>query len=310
MLVLRKQSSFLGSMDGSSLSPEAFQNLSQEAIEAKSIATDQGLVPISKVFQVERCETSREDIVLIEGDCKKIEKLGYRMKSGTLCILGDVGERTAMELAGGRILIAGNAGGYLAAGMKDGLIYLSGNCGDNLGSPLPGQKSGLRGGDLFIAGSVGDRACERMRRGTVFVGGDIGSYAASQMIAGSLIIAGELGDHWGAGLRRGSIILFQDYTGEPSASLSEAREFELSFLPLLWKHLERLQIDAMKTWIYTISDVPVGKQDLASLLRSTLPPSPIKIPRTRWVQRQIADQNYQGRGEVLVLRRVSSPEVR
>ena len=297
MLILRKQSSFLGSMDGSSLYPEAFKNLSQEAIGAMSIATDQGPVPISKVFQVERCETSCEDIVLIEGDCKSIEKLGYRMKSGTLCILGDVGERTAMELAGGRVLIAGNAGDFLAAGMQDGLIYLSGNCGDNLGSPLPGQKSGLRGGDLFIAGSVGDRACERMRRGTVFIGGDIGSYAASQMIAGSLVIAGELGDHWGAGLRRGSIILFRDYTGEPSASLSEAREFELSFLPLLWKHLERVQIEAMQTWTDVISDAP-------------LRPTPIKIPRTRWVQRQIADQNYQGRGEVLVLRRVSSSEVR
>ena len=305
MLILRKKNSFLSSIDGSSLCPDAFKNLSKEAIEATPITTDQGPVPIAMAFHVDLCETIRQETILIQGNCTKLEKLGCQMKSGTLCILGDVGERTAQGLAGGRIVIAGNAGDHLGAGMKDGLIYVSGNCGNNLGSPLPGQKAGMRDGDVLIAGTAGNRACERMRRGTVFIGGDLGTYAASQMIAGSLVVAGEIGDHWGAGLRRGSIILFKDYAGEPSASLSDAREFELSFLPLLWKHIERVQMEALEILTDAIANAK-------GWLQAPVPnvPSPIKIPRTRWVQRQIADLNYQGRGEVLVLRRVSSPEVR
>lgn len=304
MLVLRKKSSFVGGLDGSVLLPEVLKNRTQETVRDMPLPTDQGTLAIADVFLVDHCDTGDEDTLLIQGDCSNIQNLGLQMQSGTLCILGDVGHQTAQGMTGGRLVIAGNTGDHLGAGMQDGLIYVVGNCGHHLGAPLPGQKSGLRGGDILIAGNVGDRACERMRRGTVFVGGNMGTYAASQMIAGSLIVAGEIEDHWGAGMRRGSIIFFRDYTGEPIAALSSARDFELSFLPILWKHLEHIQNEAVE-----ILQDGINRTSQWTRESTASSPTLIGIPKTRWVSRQIADLNYQGRGEVLVLRRISSPQV-
>ena len=122
------------------------------------------------------------------------------------------------------------------------------------------------------------------------------------MIAGTLAVMGNIGSHWAGGMRRGSLILGRDFSTHPTASLSEARDFELSFLPLIWRHIEKLQNEAI-----AILSLANALTRTALQRASNEFPSPIKIPRTRWVQRQIGDLNCKGRGEVLVLRRVSSP---
>ena len=302
MLLLQRTRKYFGVIDGSSIRPDGFVGLSLEQINATVLSTESGKVTLSEVFELSLDQLSLEPFLVIAGDCETIEGLGTHMQNGTICILGNVGDNTGKSMSGGTLVVSGNARDHLGAGMTNGLVYVLGNCRHGLASPLAGKKSGMRGGDILVAGNVGDRACERMRRGTVFVGGDAGDYCAPQMIAGTLVVMGNLGSQWAGGMRRGSLILGRDFSTNPTASLSEAREFELSFLPLIWRHVEKLQNEA-----FAILSLAMAQTLAAPQRASTEVPSPIKIPRTRWVQRQIADLNCNGRGEVLVLRRVSSP---
>jgi formylmethanofuran dehydrogenase subunit C len=305
MLVLRKLDSFTGIVDGSFIRPDSLSGLSEEQLNGKLVETDRGQKSIGHIFQIESGSSPNPDSILLEGDCSQVQHLGAGMQSGTLSVLGDVGDYAARDMKGGRLLIAGSVGNYTATGMRDGLLYVSGNVGDNLAAPRPGQKSGMRGGDVFIVGNVGHRACERMRRGTVFVAGNCEEYAASQMIAGSIIIGGSIGGHWGAGMRRGSLILCKDYDQESAAMLSEPRDFELSFLPLIWKHLGRLQSEAIELLGIAIANAAGWVQPPTRHV-----PESIRLPTTRWVRRQIGDLHFEGRGEVLVLKRISTPDVR
>lgn len=309
MIVLRRKNQKFSTIDGSSLQPDQFAGLQCDQIHDLPIETDLGLKKLMDVFEVTRVPSIDEPTILIHGDCRQIQGLAANMSAGNICVLGDVGHGVARELRGGKLYIAGNCGDHLATGMKSGFIFVSGNVGSHLAAPLPGRKSGMRGGDIFIAGHCGARACERLRRGTIFVAGNMGDYAASQMIAGTLIVLRTLGSRWGGGMRRGSVILANSLSdgSRPNATLSAPREFELSFLPLIWNHLHRIQGDAIEFFNTTLalccSLISKEEQDAVVL------PKPIQIPKTRWATRQICDMNCQGKGEVLVLQRISSLDV-
>lgn len=301
MILLQRTANTFGSIDGSPIFPDALALLSIEQIRDIPIESERGTIALSEVFHVSMDRTHNEPFVVIEGDCSAVDRLGWKLQSGILCILGNAGDKAGGSMSGGTLVISGDARDQLGTGMSDGLIYVAGNCRHALAAPLPGKKSGMRGGDIVIAGSVGDRACERMRRGTVFIAGDTGDYCVPQMIAGSVIVMGRLGGEWGGGMRRGSLILGLELGSDSSASLSAPRDFELSFLPLIWKHVERLQVDGC-----AILNLAISFADTAMTRTPRHAPGPIRIPSTRWVQRRIADLNCNGRGEVLVLKRVSS----
>jgi len=304
MLILRKTKAYFGTIDGSKIRPDQLTLLSIEEIGSTMISTDHGPVMLSCIFEIAFASSIAEPSILIDGDCESIDNLAAGMSQGALCVLGSVGNFAGRGMHGGQLVIAGNARDHLGTGLVAGLVYVSGNCEQFLAGPEPGRKSGMRGGDIFIAGNCGLRACERMRRGTVFIGGNAGDYAVSQMIAGTLVVMGDLGKHWGGGMRRGSLVLAKESESAPTASLSEARDFELSFLPLVWRHIEQLQADALDV---LSTAVALSAGWLLSASRTA--PTPCKIPKTRWVRRQIADLNFHGRAEVLVLRRISSPGV-
>lgn len=305
MLLLKRKSNHFGAIDGSAIRPDLLADMTLPQINAVVVPTENGDVSLGQIFEASMDDLPAEKFVILDGDCETIDGLGTEMQDGTMCVLGSLGNNVARSMRGGCIVVSGNARDHLGAGMTDGLIYVVGNCGHRLASPLAGKKSGMRGGDILVAGNVGERACERMRRGTVFVAGDAGDYCAPQMIAGTLVVMGDLGSEWLGGMRRGTLILGRNFSTQPSASLSEARDFELSFLPLIWRHVDRRQNEA-----FAILNLAISFSQSALQRVGRAAPGPIKIPQTRWVQRQIADLNFQGKGEVLVLRRVSSPDYR
>jgi hypothetical protein len=100
---------------------------------------------------------------------------------------------------------------------------------------------------------------------------------------------GTLGPHFGTQMRRGSLIVPSKRPEAPGASLSAYRPLELSFLPILWRYLHRLTLDAASCpWL-----------DQAFQARCNQFAS--QIPTTRHVLRSIGDLECQGQGEVLVL---------
>ena len=119
------------------------------------------------------------------------------------------------------------------------------------------------------------------------------------MIAGSIVLLGTIGNQWACGMRRGSLILTEAMEVEETtfdADLTVAREFELSFLPLLWRHIRECWNSqlALFTAITSQADYAESVLDFTD-----------KIPRGRWCERQLGDRSYDGRGEVLRLTRES-----
>jgi formylmethanofuran dehydrogenase subunit C len=129
-----------------------------------------------------------------------------------------------------------------------------------------------------------------MRRGTVCIAGRVDDYLAANMNAGTVLALGPVAAQWGLGMRRGTLVFADEPAGITHASWSSGRSLELSFLPLVWNHLRAIQQQ-----IETVS----------SLVNRSLW-NKLSIPRTRWVERRVGDLALDGRGEVLLLQRLSS----
>lgn len=306
MFVLRKRLAQFVCVDGSVLVPERLKDLTVEHLRRIPVAHLDGQCSLDSLFECEQWN-GPADVVVLVGDCREVESLGAGMASGVLVVVGDVGRCAGSRMKGGSLAILGNTGERCAEGLFDGTVYIDGSCADRLGAPMPGMKSGVRGGDIIVTGNVGSRAFERMRRGTALLAGDVDSHLAPQMIAGTIVVFGQVGETWGGGLRRGSLVFAQDQSAESAASWSEPRDFELSFLPLVWKQLQRT-LSSITEMLSSIASSARERQDKALVDRIDLgqPNTKLSIPSTRWVERQIGDLNNAGRGEVLTLRRVST----
>lgn len=289
MLELIWKSSVQERMDGARLIPELLLGLPLAELFSLKLDTVSGSVRLEDTFWV-RVHNDHENVVCIRGVTRNLDQVGARMSTGTLVVQGDVGDRCGDGMRGGELVVCGDTGAETCRDFQDGLVSIIGNCGDRMGAPAPGKKSGIRGGDILITGNVGQRACERMRRGTVLIAGSAGDYLAPQMIAGTILVFGSVGQHWGLGMRRGSLVFATSPESEPASSLGPGRELELSFLPLVWNHLRATQ------------------RRLNGFLRNipSLSWREIPIPATRWVERRIGDFDVGGRGEVLVLRKLTS----
>ncbi len=272
-LTLRLKRSLEEVFDVSAIRPSVVQVLNRAEIGAMKLACNTRFVRLDEVFELIGDPSHN---LVFEGDCENIIGIGANMDGGSILVRGDTGSGVGSQMKSGRIEVLGDCRDYLAMGMRGGTVIVHGSAGDYVAGPAIGQRRGMHGGDCVVLGNVGDRAAERMRRGTLYVGGNAGEYGATQMIAGTFIIMGEIGEKWAGGMRRGSIILSQRTSQAFAAELTPAREFELSFLPLIWRHLEGLLGD-----------------------------SRIKISNSRWALRQLGDRTNQGMGEVLTLTRPS-----
>lgn len=145
--------------------------------------------------------------LVIEGDLRRVARIGLGQGSGRLVIRGDVGPHLGAGLSGGTIELFGNAGPWAGAELRGGLLHIHGAAGDHAGSVDPGGRLGMREGVLLIEGDAGHEVGLGMRRGLIAVGGSLGAGAGRALIAGTLFGFGPVGPGVGAGMKRGSIVL-------------------------------------------------------------------------------------------------------
>ena len=157
-----------------------------------------------------------DDSVLIEGDLRKVKRIGEGMSQGSIEIHGDVGMHLAKDMSGGKVFVDGNVGNFACASYW-------------------GEKRGMSGGVVFINGSAGDDLGRRMRRGIVFVSGSVGKFVGADVIAGTIFVMGRAAEGVGAGMKRGSIVLYRQAGLLPSFLYSG--EFKPYFLLLYSRYL-------------------------------------------------------------------------
>lgn len=287
------------SIDARLLAPQHFSGLDKSQIENLHVGRNSSEIRIGDLFDVEchqptnhcgaECNSEgncSNSSLILNGNLSSFHHIGLGMTAGCLWINGNVGSELASRMSGGVCVVAGNAADNTAQGFRGGLLAICGHCGHDLARPLPGKKNGMAGGDILIGGDAGDRMAHRMRRGTILISGNAGNHGCQQMIAGTVIVQRNIGDSWCLGMKRGSLIELTPSIshGSTHAGFTIARDFELSFLQILWKHL-RSQHRQLAT--------------LANDLAVPFPFTSPRFPQSNWVTRQVGDSTVGGQGEWL-----------
>ncbi|TWT95135.1 formylmethanofuran dehydrogenase subunit C [Neorhodopirellula pilleata] len=180
---------------------------------------------------VESLSHDESPVLLMRGDCSRVDGLGHQHRRG-------------------RIIVEGNIGRHCGACMTGGLIEVHGDAGDAAGSTVGTRGVGMNGGVLRINGNAGDLAGHRMRRGQLVISGNVGDGVASWQVAGTIRVGGSVGAQVAYGMRRGTLILHRPIE-LPSARFTEPIELTTPFAELIG-------IDREQTWSVSRGDRSIG----------------------------------------------------
>jgi formylmethanofuran dehydrogenase subunit C len=219
------------------VSPASLCNLDPAAASRVEVGHGNGLVALGDLFDVSIDDREAAVPTLtLEGDLRRVDRIGWRLNAGTLRVDGDAGDYVGCGMTGGDLAVSGSAGDFTASEMAGGRLVVEGDCGDFAAASLPGSIDGMRGGALVIRGNAGARLADRMRRGTLLVFGDAGDFAASRMVAGTLAIAGGCGAHLAYGMRRGTVLCLGAHPEASSTFAPTHHDFRV-YWSLLRRHL-------------------------------------------------------------------------
>ena len=196
------------------ITPNELATLAVAEIERLPLTHGTQRLALAELFSVTdtpKASTTHDTCELrLQGDCARIDRIGWQMAGGVLHVDGSVGDHAGGGLREGVLHITGHAGALTACEMAGGRLTVEGDVGECAASALPGSMNGMCGGTLVVHGNAGDRFGDRMRRGTAVVHGHAGDFLASRMVAGTIAIGGgTAGQHIGYGMRRGSVVFAQ-----------------------------------------------------------------------------------------------------
>ncbi len=218
--------------------PDAFATLSEAAIARLPVEHGREVVALGEFFDV---RGEHADQVRVEGDVRRVKRLGAGMIGGSLIVAGSAGRHTGAGMSGGSLVVEGDADDWTGLGMRGGRLVVHGNAAAAFCGAAPGSSRGMTGGLAFVRGSVGVRVGERLRRGVIAVGGSAGAYAGAHMVAGTLVVRGALGPGAGIGLKRGSIVAGGALELLPT--FRYACRYRPGYVDLLFASLERHGFD-------------------------------------------------------------------
>jgi formylmethanofuran dehydrogenase subunit C len=214
-LTLRWRAATTLTVEAEGLRPDRLAALPAGAIARQAIRVGNTIAELGDLFAIEG--EAGDGHLLLEGDLRRVDRIGQGMESGTLTIRGDVGTELGAEMSGGLIEVEGDVGDWAAAEMRGGTLRVRGRCGRSLGAAYPGSRRGMREGLILVDGSIGDDAGVAMRRGLIAVSGAAGDGLGRNMIAGSIFAFGPVGLRPGAGMKRGTLAFFGvDEPGGPT----------------------------------------------------------------------------------------------
>ena len=195
-------------VDGDGLRPDLLAGLSAAEFARRPILVGNAPAEVGELFRAEG--DPADGHLVIEGDLRRLRRLGAGMASGTLTVRGDAGPGLGAGMEGGTVEVSGSVGDGAFAAMRGGLARVRGAAGDGLGGAMPGARAGMREGVILVEGPVGADAGLAMRRGLIAVLGRAGPGFGRGLIAGSLFAFGPVGPHPGAGMKRGTLALFDE----------------------------------------------------------------------------------------------------
>jgi formylmethanofuran dehydrogenase subunit C len=231
-LTLREQPAV--GLEAEVLCPDRLAGASRGEIEALPVWHGNERTRVGEFFAV----TGAGDDIRLEGDLRRVKRVGAGMTAGRLTVAGDVGMHAGAGMRGGELHVEGDAGDWAGAGMRGGALVVRGSAGSRLGGAYPGERAGMRGGEIVVHGDAGAQAGAGLRRGLIAVAGRVGAAAGLRMLAGTIVALGALGPGAAAGMRRGSIVTMTPVP--PLATFVFSCRYRPPFLRLYLRRLRAL----------------------------------------------------------------------
>lgn len=188
------------------VSPDVFLDKSIEEITNLPIWIGNKKRNLSDLFKIEENSNDKSTIT-INGDVKKIKRIGWGMTQGKIIINGNAGMHLGKKMSGGKIIVNGNTEGWSGSEMKGGLIEIKGNAGNYLASPYRGSTFGIRKGKIIVHGDVGSDAAVFMKSGIIKIYGNAGPFMGFRMSGGVIHIRKNAGKRLGACMTGGKIVV-------------------------------------------------------------------------------------------------------
>jgi formylmethanofuran dehydrogenase subunit C len=222
-------------VDAEALCPDRLAGLGRAEIERLELRHGNRRAAVGELFAV---SGAGEEDVRIEGDLRRVSRLGEAMAGGCLTLAGGAGMHVGAGMRGGELLVEGDAGDWAGAALRGGRLVVRGSAGRALGAAYAGARAGMRGGEILVHGDAGEEAGGGLRRGLIAVAGRVGEAAGLRALAGTIVALGGLGAHPGAGLRRASIVATSAGTLLPT--YARACVYRPPFLRLCLRRLRAL----------------------------------------------------------------------
>ncbi len=208
-ITLKPKVTFKVPIIAETITPDNFAGKSIE--EIKKLETWEGnrKTTLGDLFEVigSPGETPADTKIIIEGDVRKVRRIGYKMTDGQILIKGSVGMYLGEKMEGGKIIVEGDADSWVGAGMKGGQIEIKGNAGDYVGAPYRGDTKGMKKGTIIIHGNAGNEVGCWMRGGTIIVKGNAGLFSGIHMKKGTILVEGDCAGRCGAMMKGGKIAI-------------------------------------------------------------------------------------------------------
>jgi len=206
-IILKPKVAFKVPIIAETITPDNFAGKSIKEIEDLEAWEGNRKTTLGELFEITGApgETPKDTKIIIEGDVKKVKKIGCKMTDGEIIIKGSVGMYLGEEMKGGKITVEGDADSWIGTRMKGGQIEVKGNAGDYIGAPYRGDTKGMKKGTIIIHGNAGNEVGCWMRGGTIIVKGNTGLFPGIHMKKGTILIEGDCAGRCGAMMKGGKI---------------------------------------------------------------------------------------------------------
>jgi len=196
-------------VDASCISPDNLSGKTDKEILTLELWEGNRKIPLSNIFTIagDADAQPKELRIRLQGDLKKVRRLGRGMTAGIVEARGDVGMHLGEQMCGGEITVEGDAGSWVGSRMMNGTIKIQGNAGDFVGSAYRGSRHGMKGGSIMIEGNAGVEIGCWMRGGMIRVKGKAGTFPGIHMSDGTILVEGSCEGRVGAGMTGGKVIV-------------------------------------------------------------------------------------------------------
>lgn len=211
--ILKLKSKLVTLVDARNISPDKFVDKNLHEIRNLKLFEGSMTTTLDTIFDVEGSSSPHQNVrnieIIIEGECSKLNFVGYKMNGGKIVVKGDIGHFLGYKMKGGNIVVYGNTRNYTGAKMVDGSIEIYGNAGHRTGSKLHGEKpgKGMRGGTIYVHGNSGSEVGWGMGGGTIIIDGDSGNLVGANMTGGTVIVKRNCGMYVGLRMISGRIVV-------------------------------------------------------------------------------------------------------